>query len=44
MNIHPKDYETLEEYLAAVNAWAMQQWMKAGKSMPEPEHGGGGGP
>ena len=44
MTPNPKDYARLEEFLAAVLAEAMANWMKAGKPMPTPQHGGGGGP
>ena len=44
MTPNPKDYATLEEFLAAVNAAALEAWMKAGKPMPTPQGGDGGGP
>lgn len=44
MTPNPKDFDTLEEFLAAVLAAAMQKWADAGKPMPGPKHGGGGGP
>lgn len=44
MTPNPKDFATLEEFLAAVMKEAMQKWANAGKPMPTPQHGGGGGP
>lgn len=46
MKIEFKDYETVEELLEAVEEWVKEarEAHREGKPLPEPKHGGGGGP